>query len=490
MFIEHINKNVIFHDDENTYTYDDLIHYVKCAQFELKKHLNKPSIIGFCSQSSFFELTTILAVLELGHKILFVPKKHIFYYDIHDEFFEVLDLIVDLTNSKINNRNIKVIKWNDIYHSGEFGDLIIENDELKTGFVFLSSGTTGKPKVIEQTHMRLIHAAQQTMERIWEDNKNFLLHRGNTINHLGIFTTTYLPAIFSGENVSWCHHVHKDNELIILNSDKTPIYNSILVFPYQPIELIDGLPLSNKVKIVTGGSTISDEFVDRLFENENIDSIYNVYGATEIITPIMWNCIRRDTRNKLFNKILDGLVVNVNFNNQIESIGGLVDGPKCEMIPDILNVMGDDEYEFVGRKSNNLFRNLKNINRDSIKSDVHNITLTEDQFIDILTERLGVFESPKPIIIKESTDLPDYDKYFLIYDPKKHVKIYKMPLEEINNVIYMYYGVTSNQLDYALITNKIDIDNLSDFNNGLKLDRGAIKKIINNKLNNKKTTLI
>jgi hypothetical protein len=80
MFIEHINKNVIFHDDENTYTYDDLIHYVKCAQFELKKHLNKPSVIGFCSQSSFFELTTILAVLELGHKILFVPKKHIFYY--------------------------------------------------------------------------------------------------------------------------------------------------------------------------------------------------------------------------------------------------------------------------------------------------------------------------------------------------------------------------------------------------------------------------
>lgn len=490
MFIEHINRDIIFHDNTDVYTYDDLIHYVKCAQFKIKNILKTPSIVGFCSQSSFFELTSILAFLELGHKIMFVPKKHIFYYDIHNDFFDGMDLIVDLIGDEINDRDSLVLNKESLYSSNEFDDLTIEVDDLKSGFVFLSSGTTGKPKVIEQTHRRLIHAARQTMNRIWCNNKNFLLHRGNTINHLGIFTTTYLPSLFIGENISWYNHIHKDDKLVILHSDTRKIYNATLLFPYQPKEITHELPFGDGTKIITGGASIGEEFIQQIFENDKIDSIYNVYGATEIITPIMWNHLRRETTNRNFNEISDGIKVNINTKNQIESICGLIDSEDNINLPDTLKMVVDNEYTFVGRKKQNIYRPLRKIIGNPTKNKIHNITLTEDELIKILSDDLGKFNNPEPIIIKNQTDIESNSDYYLIYDPKEHEKINNISLENLNNIVYIYYGVTPEHLIHPLITNKIPVENLSNFNNGLKLDRGLIKKLIGNKINKTNINLI
>ena len=95
MFFEKINKNIIFHDGDAKYSYEDLYRYVGYAQNVIKNRLEKPSVIGFCSKSSFFEIAAILAFLELGHKILFIPRKHLFHYKIHEDFFNDVDLIVE-----------------------------------------------------------------------------------------------------------------------------------------------------------------------------------------------------------------------------------------------------------------------------------------------------------------------------------------------------------------------------------------------------------
>lgn len=491
MFIEHVNRNILFHDNNDVYTYDDLIYHVKCAQHKIQTLLKTPSVIGFCSHSSFFELTAIIAFLELGHKILFVPKKHIFYYDIYNNFFNELDLIVDLIGDEINDRNINVVGKDFLFsHVEQLNDLVIETDDLKSGFVFLSSGTTGKPKVIEQTHRRLIHAAHQTMNRIWCNNKNFLLHRGNTINHLGIFTTTYLPAIFIGENVSWYSHIKTDTDITILHSDTNPIYNSTLLFPYQPLDIVKQLPLSNGAKIITGGTSIKDEFLNQLFENEKIELIYNVYGATEIITPIMWYQIDRESTNRNFNQISEGLTINVNQYNQIETISGLIDSDKPVEIPDSLKLVEENEYRFIVRKQQFLYRPLIKKEGNPLKNNIHNITLTEDECIKLLSDELGEFNIPEPIIIKNNTDKDYYSEYYLIYDPKKHSKIEELSVEKLNEIVYMYYGVNTNHLDDPLITDKIPIEDLSNFNNGLKIDRGVIKKIISNKINKSNKNII
>lgn len=490
MFIEYVNKNATFYDGDKVYTYDDLINHVKCAQFKIKNLLPEPSIIGFCSGSSFLEMTTILAFLELGHKILFIPRKHIFYHDIYDDFFDVLDLIVDFMDSDVNSRNIPVITQKELYGTNGYNELVLEMDDLKTGFVFLSSGTTGKPKIIEQSHRRLLHATHQTMERIWVDNKNFLLHRGNTINHLGIFTTTYLPALFMGENISWFDHIIVDDKLQILNSDKRLIYNSLLIFPYQPAEILNKIPISNNVKIITGGSTLTEEFISEIFNNKKIDSIYNVYGATEIITPLMWNRIKKDTTNRLFNEILGGVTINSNSNDEVNSMEGFVDTDDCILVPDRLKVIEGSGYGFVGRKCGNLHRDLKKNETIPLNRQLHNMTLTEDQFIGIISEHLGSFETPLPIVLKIPTARHNYFDHYLIFDSKKHDIIDKTTLEGINKIVYLYFGIDSIQLDTPFINELIPIDNLSDFNNGLKLDRGLIKKTINNKTKNKDTNLV
>lgn len=488
MFIEYVNKTATFYDGDKVYNYSDLIDHVKCAQFKIKALLPEPSIIGISSYSSFLEVTTVLAFLELGHKILFIPKKHIFYQDIYNDFFDVLDLIVDFMDSDINSRNVPVITQDDLYDVGEYDELVLEMDDLKTGFVFLSSGTTGKPKIIEQSHRRLLHAAHQTMERIWVDNKNFLLHRGNTINHLGIFTTTYLPALFMGGNVSWFYH-HGD-ELQVENSDKRPIYNSLLMFPWQPVEMLSRIPISNNVKVITGGSTLTEEFILEIFSNSNIESIYNVYGATEVITPLMWNRIKKDTPNRLFTEILEGITVNVNSKEEVHSMEGFVDTSDSLPIPDTLKAVKGAGYGFISRKSSNLYRDLKYKAPTPLSRQLNNVSLTEDQFIGLISKHLGNFETPLPIVVMTPTAHPKHFDHYLVFDSKKHEIIDKTTLEGINKIVYLYFEVDSTQLDTPFINKLIPIDNLSNFNNGLKLDRGLIRKAISNEINNKHTNLI
>ena len=70
-----------------------------------------------------------------------------------------------------------------------------------------------------------------------------------------------------GENVSWFDHKEVNNRLQTLNSDKRLIYNSLLIFPYQPVELLNKIPITNDVKIITGGSTLTEEFITEILTN-------------------------------------------------------------------------------------------------------------------------------------------------------------------------------------------------------------------------------
>jgi hypothetical protein len=299
-----------------------------------------------------------------------------------------------------------------------------------------------------------------------------------------------LPALFIGENVSWCNHIEVNGEVVTINSDETPIYNSMLLFPYQPIEILNNCPLTQYAKIITGGSSIGDEFIDGVFKHKTIDSIYNVYGATEIITPLMWVKIDQNTESRTFNVILDGLKLHINSNMQIDSVYGFVDTDKPIEIPDTVKMVSENEFQFIGRKNSDIFRQIKRIDNTDIKTGVHNISLTEDELIQILTEKMGKLDPPVPIIIKTQTEIKNNNDYYLIFDPKIHKTISNHTLDEINEVFYLYYGISKEQLESPLITDIIPFDNLSDFNNGLKLDRGAIKKIISNKINKKQTTLL
>jgi hypothetical protein len=490
MFFEKINKDIIFHDGNIKYNYEDLRRYVGYAQNTIKNKLTKPSIIGFCSKSSFFEIAAILAFLELGHTILFVPKKHLFHYEIHEDFFENIDLIVDMfENNDIINGADRLVSKSDLFKESVFDEIVLENDEYKSGFLFFSSGTTGKPKAIKQTHKRLIHAAQQTLDRIWVNNRNFLLHRGNTINHLGIFTTSYLPALFGGDNINWYDHTEKD----LLFSDSSPIYNATLIFPYQPDFPFDIFPITEGTKIITGGTTITEDFTKKLFNSNKIKYVYNVYGATDVITPLMWAINEKDTHNILFTQVLDGIEFKIDSSNFISRIKINVDDSDWEQLPDIVKKIGDSnsvKFLYKGRDKHPIFRVFKqDINFGKNPPKIGSLNLVEDELITILESKLGVLVSPKPIVIINVVQLKNNNN-FLIYDPNLHKVLDDITLEELNDIIYLYYGVSKDYFLRPLINDKIPLNHLNDFNNGLKLDRAIIRKLIYNKINKNETTLI
>lgn len=482
MFFEKINKNIIFHDGDMKYSYDDLYRYVGYAQNTIKDRLPKSSTIGFCSKSSFFEIAAILAFLELGHKILFIPRKHLFHYEIHENFFEDVDLIVDMfEKDNIVNGKDKLLLKRDLFKESFVGELTLETDEFKSGFLFFSSGTTGKPKSIEQKHKRLIHAAQQTLERIWVNNRNFLLHRGNTINHLGIFTTTYLPALFGGDNVNWYDHTDKE----VIFSDTTPIYNATLIFPYQPDFDYNMFPLMNGTKIVTGGTTITEDFTKKLFNSGKVKYVYNVYGATEIITPLMWAINEKNQNNIKFTETLDGIEFDFDSLGFISHININIDGHSREKLPDIIRKIEDGDgvcFLYKGRDKQPIFRVFKQgINFDNNPPMVGSLNLVEDELIQILELKLGTLKSPKPIVLINRIEVKkNYN--FLIYDPILHKELDEISLEELNDIIYLYHGVNEEYFLSPLINNKIPLNDLNNYNNGLKLDRGIIRKMVSNKI--------
>jgi hypothetical protein len=490
MFFEKINKNIIFHDGDVKYNYNDLCRYVGYAQNAIKKRLTESSTIGFCSKSSFFEIAAILAFLELGHKILFIPKKHLFHYEIHEDFFENIDLIVDMfEEDDIINAKDRLILKTELFEESTLNEIILETDEYKSGFLFFSSGTTGKPKSIEQKHKRLIHAAQQTLDRIWGDNRNFLLHRGNTINHLGIFTTSYLPALFGGDNINWYDHTARE----LIFSDLTPIYNSTLIFPYQPDFDFNMFPLKEGTKIITGGTTITEDFTNKLFNSDKVKYVYNVYGATEMITPLMWAINEKNENNIKFTEILDS--VDLQFDNlgYITQIKINVDNSDWEKLPDVIRKTGDDgsiHFIYKGRDKQPIFRVFKQgINFGKNPPMVGSLNLLEDELIKVLETKLGILETPKPIVIIDRIEVKK-NFNFLVYDPVLHKSLHEINLEELNDIIYLYYGVNKEYFISPLINDKIPLSHLNDFNNGLKLDRTIIRKLIYNKINKNETTLI
>lgn len=490
MFFEKINKAIIFHDGNEKYSYQDLRNYVGYAQNVIKDRLTSPSIIGFCSKSSFFEIAAILAFLELGHKILFIPKKHMFHYEVHGDFFENLDLIVDMfEKDDIVNATDKLLLKTDLFKESAFDDILLETNEYNSGFLFFSSGTTGKPKSIEQTHKRLIHAAEQTLDRIWVNNRNFLLHRGNTINHLGIFTTSYLPALFGGDNINWYDHTEKD--LVI--SDLRPIYNATLLFPYQPDFNFDMFPITKGTKVITGGTTITEDFTKKIFDSEKVKYVYNVYGATEMITPLMWAINEKGQNNIKFTEVLDDVEFQIDSLGFISKIKINTDNSNWEVMPDIIKkVENENSIHFLynGRHKHPIFRVFKqDINFSKNPPSIGSLNLLENEFISILEYKLGILASPKPIVIIDIVRLK-HNNNFLVYDPILHKPLDDITLEELNDIIYLYYGVSKDYFLSPLITDKIPLNNLNDFNNGLKLDRNIIRKLIYNKMNKNETTLI
>jgi hypothetical protein len=490
MFFDKINKNIIFHDGDVKYDYNDLHRYVGYAQNTIKNRLTNSSTIGFCSKSSFFEIAAILAFLELGHKILFIPKKHLFHYNIHEDFFENVDLIVDMfEQGDIVNAQDRLITKSDLFKETKLNEIILESDENKSGFLFFSSGTTGKPKSIEQKHKRLIHAAYQTLNRIWVDNRNFLLHKGNTINHLGIFTTSYLPALFGGDNINWYDHTERN----LIFSDTTPIYNATLIFPYQPDFDYNMFPLKEGTKIITGGTTITEDFTNKLFNSDKVKYVYNVYGATEIVTPLMWAINEKNENNIKFTEILDGIEFKFDDLKFITQIKVNIDNSEWEPLPDVVRKMGEDDsihFLYKGRAKQPIFRVFKqDVNFGKDKPMVGSLNLLEDELIKVLESKLGTLATAKPIVIIDRIEVKK-NFNFLIYDPILHKSLHDITLDELNDIIYLYYGVNKDYFITPLINDKIPLDHLNDFNNGLKLDRTIIKKLIYNKINKNETTLI
>lgn len=176
--------------------------------------------------------------------------------------------------------------WQDIFRSLSVRH-VIGMDELRTVRrtpihfeptptpvigVYFTGGTTSNPKIIQHTH-GLVRLAAELSARFYSANSSNGFSSVHNINHFGVLTTTVLPQLRFGRR------------LFLYDDDDKHELDTALQFLWQR-------PRIRAKRVITGGSAMQLEFVQDAAIG---DVIFDVYGATELITPCLYGIYDRSS---------------------------------------------------------------------------------------------------------------------------------------------------------------------------------------------------
>lgn len=333
-------------------------------------------------------------------------------------------------------------------------------DTLQGPMIYLSGGTTGLPKELKHS-IDTLKVAVKNMQKIYHSCNVCLLISDQTLNHYGVMTTTILSAI------KYCDMVAIINPWTfnVANPDIPPA--NILTVLFHNIPLLEKFSSVGMVKpetrIITGGMAISMQNAKALLSILPDASIFNVYGCTELTTPLAWNIINAENLNtKPINEmdvVIDDLQIITDEKKLIthfrsETAFYSKENVEC---PDIITLTDKNTFAFAGRRWEMLSRQIKNSNRHLIigQPEIYDWvkSLIACEFVVIgyknkVTEHK--FESVVIIVTDRDCGLS---------------------IKEINDSILESIRCRGIELEstHNIVTN-IFIANLKEFNNGLKID--------------------
>jgi thioester reductase-like protein len=176
----------------------------------------------------------------------------------------IIDRRVLFNSAKVNEQN--QCEWPGISH---------------VCYMITTSGTTGVPKGISVTHSNVMHYGKQCLARL---NTNDVLRCGHVTNlSTDLGHTNWLMSLMSGGML----RIFNGDESTDPRRFKTVVETDKINFiktTRSHFDAISSLLLKEKVALkylFLGGEKLHWQFVDRLYEANNITDIYNHYGPSE-----------------------------------------------------------------------------------------------------------------------------------------------------------------------------------------------------------------
>jgi hypothetical protein len=237
------------------------------------------------------------------------------------------------------------------------------------------------------------------------------------------------------------------------------------------------LPLKRGTKVITGGMHISRDFNENIFSYDVFDAVYNVHGATEIVTPMMWCKNIRGNIKDQFDEVLEGLVFNKKGDGSISTVSGFSDNGEEVGMPDLIYEKEVGKFSFIRRIKPNLIRS----------SYGKEVEMAEDFLFTLISKNFGnQFMHPvvkiKPFVVRIERNQKIDDDNYIVYDSVFDTEIKRIGLEGINDMICNHYGIEKSSLNKPFFNYLYPIENIEKFNNGLKIDMSIITEKIKSEL--------
>lgn len=146
-----------------------------------------------------------------------------------------------------------------------------------------TSGSMSEPKLVTHTHESLYTPSAYMAENFYAPSDEVLIYIN--LNHLGFISCILLAAMRAGCGL---HLLPASGPELVAPTIAKGEINVCPLFPYNWYQIETDFPetsLHRIDKVVTGGSTISQDFCRSLFA-KGAKKVLNVYGLTEVLPPV------------------------------------------------------------------------------------------------------------------------------------------------------------------------------------------------------------
>ncbi len=300
----------IFRCSDYSYNVKEALVYYDCI---FKSHVSKKrKIIIICNTSLESHLISFFSILS--HHECFLVGEEITEKDLLHIYNEYsIEIIVKPEYFHIDSMNAEIIDY-----SGKFNilvnEIIINNKTCQSYIekhfskkvektIFMSSGSTGKAKLIPLTYGNIDSCYQSVCKGFMNTlNYETILSPNDTsfvsiLPHLFAFTYRKKSSIFASP------YNYKTSALLLISSEiKKQTSACLLILVPSVIKLIIGLIKNNKnetlknISIISAGEPLTYELAKSLLDN-NIVNFFNLYGSTEVSPWIFYLNIKEYIKN-------------------------------------------------------------------------------------------------------------------------------------------------------------------------------------------------
>jgi hypothetical protein len=388
------------------------------------------AMLSLCDIKYF---SLLFATLELGGSLCVMDKPSCPHWvsEIRSRIFAPIDIIVtsntptDVETAVVNAFAVKQI-YSDVWHNyvaKEFSFKDVFNDlPDKPALLGTSSGTTGVPKLLTYTHEFLYNIAKRSVNLLYFEEEDKILHLSN-LHHGGSAGIFFFPSLMGSKHHYFEHGLAKNSiekiiELVLREKiNKIMFPNSLLLE-----EFIFKVPrIEHKLDLYTLQSK-NKSWLPHV-KRANINSIYSVFGSTEVLGPVFNNIFTINDSPDTFNVLNYGQPLDDFYQickTDDNKLSITIQNKETYILNDHFNVTSDGDYIFVGRA-------------DIIRVNDVNLSIL---FLENLI--LKYFKPTTAVLIPDSTT----NKLYLLCNPEcnnsefeqKKLKIIK-ELKEIDNIL-------------------------------------------------------